>query len=199
MNEPARNDERETVMTFQIARLLPRWGDADDRQPGVPFWFLVAVAAISTARSLIHLLTPDGGAHSIAGIVLESGSGGDVVAVFAQWGASQLVLAVVYWVVIHADAADARDHLHRTAVAAAGGDLEAARRRGAAARRVLHLRSPAGRRGDAGLESPRAAVRGTGVFGDGRAARGLRKAQESDVFYALILRGLEKQISEEGC
>jgi hypothetical protein len=100
MNEPAGNDEAETGMTFQISRLLPRWGDADDRQPGVPFWFLVAVAAISTVRSLIHLLTPDGGAHSIAGIVLEPGSGADVVAVFAQWGASQLVLAIVYWVVI---------------------------------------------------------------------------------------------------
>jgi hypothetical protein len=100
VNEPAGNDVTETGMTFQISRLLSHWGDAEDRQPDVPFWFLVAVAAISTVRSLIHLLAPDGGAYSIAGIVLESGSGADVIAVFAQWGASQLVLAIVYWVVI---------------------------------------------------------------------------------------------------
>jgi hypothetical protein len=100
MNEPVGNDERATVMAFHIARLLPRWGEAAARPSDVPYWFLVAVAAISTVRSLIHLLAPDGGAHSIAGIVLESESGVDVVAVFAQWGASQLVLAIVYWVAI---------------------------------------------------------------------------------------------------
>jgi len=88
------------VMTLDIARLLPRWGDAADRPPDGPYWFLIAVAVISTVRSLIHMLAPDGGAHSIAGIALEGPGGTNVVAVFAQWGASQLVLAIVYWVAI---------------------------------------------------------------------------------------------------
>jgi hypothetical protein len=51
-------------------------------------------------RSLIHMFAPDGGAHSIAGIALEAPGGANVVAIFAQWGASQLVLAAIYWVAI---------------------------------------------------------------------------------------------------
>jgi hypothetical protein len=101
MRRPAgHDDQRKKVMPFDIARLLPRWGDATDRPPDAPYWFLVIVAAISTVRSLIHMVAPDGGAHSIAGIALEAPGGANVVAIFAQWGASQLVLAVVYWVAI---------------------------------------------------------------------------------------------------
>jgi hypothetical protein len=51
-------------------------------------------------RSLIHMLATDGGSHSIAGIALEAPGNANVVAIFAQWGASQLVLAIVYWVAI---------------------------------------------------------------------------------------------------
>jgi hypothetical protein len=87
-------------MALDIARLLPRWGEAADRPPKVPYRFLILIAAISTIRSLIHMIAPDGGAHSIAGIALEGPGTANVVAIFAQWGASQLVLAVVYWVVI---------------------------------------------------------------------------------------------------
>jgi hypothetical protein len=93
-------DEGKTGMTFDITRLLPRWGDAVERPRDVPYWFLNFIAAISTVRSLIHMLAPDGGAHSIAGIALEGPGIGNLVAIFAQWGASQLVLAVVYWVAI---------------------------------------------------------------------------------------------------
>jgi hypothetical protein len=101
MSEPAgHDDERNKVTTLDIARLLPRWEDAADQPPRVPYWFLIAVAAISTMRSLIHMFAPDGGAHSIAGILLDAPGGANVVAVFAQWGASQLVLALVYWVAI---------------------------------------------------------------------------------------------------
>jgi hypothetical protein len=93
-------DEGEKLMPFDIARLLPRWGDATDRPPDAPYWFLIVIAAISTVRSLIHMFAPDGGAHSIAGIALEAPGGANVVAIFAQWGASQLVLAAIYWVAI---------------------------------------------------------------------------------------------------
>jgi hypothetical protein len=87
-------------MALDFTRLLPRLGNAADRPPPAAYWFLVAIAAISTVRSLIHMLAPDGGAHSIAGIALEAPDGANVVAIFAQWGASQLVLALVYWVAI---------------------------------------------------------------------------------------------------
>jgi hypothetical protein len=92
-------DEGERVMALDIARLLPRWGDAN-RPPVAVYRFLIVIAAISTVRSLVHLLAPDGGAHSIAGIAFDAPGGANVVAIFAQWGASQLVLAIVYWVAI---------------------------------------------------------------------------------------------------
>jgi hypothetical protein len=55
---------------------------------------------MSTARSLVHLLAPDGGAHTIAGITLDVAGGPNIVALFGQWGASQLVLACLQWVVV---------------------------------------------------------------------------------------------------
>ena len=65
-----------------------------------PLLFLVLIAFVSTARSLVHLLAPDGGAGSIAGINLGVAGGANIVAVFGQWGASQLVLALLQWLVI---------------------------------------------------------------------------------------------------
>ena len=58
------------------------------------------LATVSTARSLVHLLAPDGGAASIAGINLAVAGGTNIVAIFSQWGASQLLLALVQWLVI---------------------------------------------------------------------------------------------------
>ena len=63
-------------------------------------FFLVLIAFVSTARSLVHLLAPDGGAGSIAGINLGVAGGANIVAVFGQWGASQLVLALLQWLVV---------------------------------------------------------------------------------------------------
>jgi len=82
-----------------IERLLPR---ADDPYSGSRWslGFLILVTVMSTARSLIHLLAPDGGAHTIAGITLDVAGGPNIVALFGQWGASQLVLACIQWMVI---------------------------------------------------------------------------------------------------
>ena len=82
-----------------IERLLPR---ADDPYSGSRWslGFLILVTVMSTARSLIHLLAPDGGAHTIAGITLDVAGGPNIVALFGQWGASQLVLACLQWVVV---------------------------------------------------------------------------------------------------
>lgn len=66
----------------------------------VPLGFFVLLAIMSTARSLVHLLAPDGGAASIAGINLAVAGGSNIVAIFSQWGASQLLLAFVQWLVI---------------------------------------------------------------------------------------------------
>jgi hypothetical protein len=66
----------------------------------ISFYFLVLVAAAGTIRSLIHILAVDGGATSIAGLDIQVEGGNNIVAMFAQWGASQLILALIYWLVI---------------------------------------------------------------------------------------------------
>ncbi len=65
-----------------------------------PFYFLVLIAIVSTGRSLIHIFAPDGGANSIAGIAVDVEGGANLIALFAQWGASQLILALFYWLAI---------------------------------------------------------------------------------------------------
>jgi len=64
------------------------------------FWFLIAITVVSTGRSLVHIFAADGGANSIAGIDIDVAGGENIVAVFAQWGWSQLLLALVGWVII---------------------------------------------------------------------------------------------------
>jgi hypothetical protein len=47
------------------------------------------------ARSSIHLFSSDGGANSIAGIDIWVAGGDNIIAIFHQWGAIQLILAVL--------------------------------------------------------------------------------------------------------
>ena len=63
-------------------------------------WFTLLVAIIITARSPVHVFRADGGASSIAGIDIEVESGHNLVAMFAQWGLEQLLLAAVAWLAI---------------------------------------------------------------------------------------------------
>jgi len=54
----------------------------------ITFVFLLIVVV----RSVIHLFTPDGGAESIAGIDTSVSGGNNIIALFHQWGAIQLLL-----------------------------------------------------------------------------------------------------------
>jgi len=58
-------------------------------------WALVAMTALTTARSLVHVLAPDGGAGSIAGLDVSVEGGANLVALFGQWGWEQLLLSLV--------------------------------------------------------------------------------------------------------
>ena len=58
--------------------------------------------AISVVRSSIHLFAPDGGAQSIAGIDISGSGGNNIIAIFHQWGAIQLLLASLMIVVFFA-------------------------------------------------------------------------------------------------
>jgi hypothetical protein len=51
----------------------------------------LAFLLIVVARSAIHLFTPDGGAESIAGIDTGVAGGNNIIALFHQWGAIQLL------------------------------------------------------------------------------------------------------------
>ena len=48
---------------------------------------------VMVVRSCIHLFAPDGGAKSIAGIDTSVAGGDNIIAIFHQWGAIQLILA----------------------------------------------------------------------------------------------------------
>jgi hypothetical protein len=50
---------------------------------------------VMVARSCIHLFAEDGGAQSIAGIDTSVEGGDNIIAIFHQWGAIQLILAVL--------------------------------------------------------------------------------------------------------
>ncbi len=68
--------------------------------PGLPRLLAIAYLLLITARSFIHLLLPDGGAHAIATIDIAVPGGQDIVALFGQWGAIQLLLAGLLWVLL---------------------------------------------------------------------------------------------------
>lgn len=62
--------------------------------------FYLFLCLVITFRSLVHVFRKDGGANSIAGIDLEVEGGQNVVAIFAQWGLEQLLLAGLAWLAL---------------------------------------------------------------------------------------------------
>ena len=78
-------------MKFNLELVLPRAisrfrGFLAVRVLTALFLFVVIV------RSCIHLLAEDGGANSIAGIDVSVAGGDNIIAIFHQWGAIQLLL-----------------------------------------------------------------------------------------------------------
>lgn len=62
--------------------------------------FYIFISLVITFRSLVHVFRKDGGANSIAGIDLEVEGGQNIVAIFAQWGLEQLLLAALAWLAL---------------------------------------------------------------------------------------------------
>ena len=83
----------------RLAGLLP---PAPTRFTGplATWWFAAAYLMLVTARSVVHLVAPDGGAGSIATIDITVEGGTNVVALFGQWGAIQLLLAALLWLLL---------------------------------------------------------------------------------------------------
>ncbi len=64
----------------------------------ITFVFMLVVVA----RSAIHLFSPDGGAESIAGIDTTVAGGSNLIALFHQWGAIQLLFVAFMLVLFFA-------------------------------------------------------------------------------------------------
>lgn len=62
--------------------------------------FYLFLCLVITFRSCVHVLRKDGGAASIAGIDLDVEGGQNIVAIFAQWGLEQLLLAGLAWLAL---------------------------------------------------------------------------------------------------
>jgi hypothetical protein len=83
-----------------LETLLPTHADNTIRGSRLPFYVFIVVVAVGTVRSFIHLLAPDGGAGSIAGMDLAVAAASGIVFAFALWGSAQLIYALLQWLVI---------------------------------------------------------------------------------------------------
>ena len=80
-------------MKFDIKKVFP---NELSRFEGIRLIRLIAALYmfVMVVRSCIHLFAPDGGAQSIAGIDTSVEGGDNIIAIFHQWGATQLLLAL---------------------------------------------------------------------------------------------------------
>ena len=86
-----------------VNRLFPNEITNTFRGAPIAMWAFVAMTALTIGRSLAHILLPDGGAQSIATIPLDdftSEGATVVIGMFAQWGLTQLMFALLYVMVL---------------------------------------------------------------------------------------------------
>ena len=79
-------------------RLLPSSFNNEFDGHSAALWLFGLITTVTLGRSLAHVFLPDGGAQSIATVPLSqysSGAESSVISIFALWGLSQLLLAIV--------------------------------------------------------------------------------------------------------
>ena len=79
--------------------LLPR-DPSRYEGPRLALWFMAGYNVVATVRSLVHVFAPDSGAGSIAGMDTAVAGGQNAVALLAQWGGLQLLMALGIWLVL---------------------------------------------------------------------------------------------------
>lgn len=84
-------------MKFDIKKLLPNIPTKFEGFRAVRIVTAIYLL-VMVVRSCIHLFAADGGAQSIAGIDTSVEGGDNIIAIFHQWGAIQLILAVLLFV-----------------------------------------------------------------------------------------------------
>jgi hypothetical protein len=77
-------------------RVFPKLVDNNFRGYKIAEVVFILITAITIIRSCIHMLAPDGGAGTIAGINTSVAGGPDIISIFALWGLSQLLMGFVY-------------------------------------------------------------------------------------------------------
>jgi hypothetical protein len=80
--------------------LLPAKIDNTIRGMKLPFYIFALYAVVSSVRSCIHLLSPDSGAGTIAGMDLTVAGADGIIFAFALWGSSQLLFAIIQLLVV---------------------------------------------------------------------------------------------------
>ena len=81
-------------MKFDIKELLPKNPTKFEGFRAIRIVTAIYLL-VMVVRSCIHLFAADGGAQSIAGIDTSVEGGNNIIAIFHQWGAIQLILAVL--------------------------------------------------------------------------------------------------------
>ena len=82
-----------------IDAILPEKITNEFKGHKIALYVFIGVIVITLVRSCIHIFSPDGGAQSIAGFPLNTyleAASSMVVLVFSLWGASQLLMGIVY-------------------------------------------------------------------------------------------------------
>lgn len=87
-------------MKTALEILFPPVLDNTLRGMKLPYYVFVLIALISFVRSCIHLLSPDGGAGTIAGMDLTVAGAGGIIFAFGLWGSSQLLYALIQLLVV---------------------------------------------------------------------------------------------------
>jgi len=80
--------------------LLPAKVDNTLGGSQIPLYIFALYTLVSMVRSCIHLLAPDGGAGSIAGMDLSTAGASGIIFAFGLWGSSQLLLALLQLLVV---------------------------------------------------------------------------------------------------
>lgn len=81
-------------MKFDIEKVFPHDPSIYEGSQFVRF-AAALILCVMVVRSCIHLFTADGGAQRIATIDTTVEGGNNIIAIFHQWGATQLVSAVL--------------------------------------------------------------------------------------------------------
>ncbi len=82
-----------------LKQLFPKQVSNDYQGAKMAKWVFIIITVVTVARSLVHILLPDGGAGIIAGLPLETftpNGRATVIQIFAQWGLAQLLFGLLY-------------------------------------------------------------------------------------------------------